>query len=802
MLFQDVRFALRSFLHRPWWTAVVLLTLAVGIGANTAIFSLFDAVLLRPLDYPDSERLVKIVGHNFATGETGNISPADFYDLQTESQSFASMGAHGWVGFFTITITGGSEPERVAGTQVTAGFFRTLGVTPSLGRSFTPEDDTNGAPPKVVLTDAFWQRRFGGDPAVLGTILTVDAVSREIIGVLPAHYRHPEPNPEREPALYTLYQFERGGAFRSGRFIRGLGRLREGSSVDEATAELATIARRLEEAFPETNTGRGVQAFPLKDAIVKNARTGLLVLLGAVGAVLLIACANVANLQLASGSQRRQELMIKAALGAGRGRLVRQLVTESLVLALVGGTLGVLIAYGASDFLALGAIPRAEELGFNVSVLAFAFITATFAAVLFGLAPALALSSGDLRRARKQSRPRQLLIACEVAVSLVLLVGAGLLMKSLAELESVPPGFESERVLTMQTSLPTARYEEGEQIPFYEMLYEQIRSIPGVRAVGAVNILPLSQNHSSDGFQIEERPVAKGEAPAAEARSVNIDYFQAMSIPLLTGRVFDERDRPDSSGVVVISDAMAKRFWPGEDPIGKRITYNRGLPQDARQDVGGPGSREIVGIVGNVKHVGLDDTDVAMFYTPYTQQPSYHTMTLVLRTSSEPELVAGAVRNELNGMDANIPLYAVRPLDAVVDKTVEAPRFRTYLLLVFAALALVLAVIGVYAVMGVSVIQRTQEIGIRMALGAGSVNLIKMLVAQSMKPVAWGLGIGLGLALGVTRLLDSLLFNVTATDVTVYAGVAALLALAALVAAFVPTLKAMRIDPVQTLRAE
>ena len=416
--------------------------------------------------------------------------------------------------------------------------------------------------------------------------------------------------------------------------------------------------------------------------------------------------------------------------------------------------------------------------------------------------PALALSSGEPRRARKQNRPRQLLVACEVAVSLVLLVGAGLLMKSLDELESVPPGFEPERVLTMQVSLPTARYEEGEQIPFYEMLYEQVRSIPGVGAVGGVNILPLSQNYSSDRFQIEERPVPKGEAPAAEARSVTNDYFQAMGIPLLRGRVFDERDRPDSPGAVVISVAMAKRFWAGEDPIGKRMTYNRGLPREQRQDVGGPGSREIVGIVGNVKHVGLDDTDVAMFYTPHTQQPSYHTMTLVLRTSMEPELVAGAVRSELNAMDASIPLYAVRRLDAVVEKTVEAPRFRTYLLGAFAALALVLAVLGVYAVMGVSVIQRTREIGIRMALGAGGVNLIKMLVAQSMKPVAWGLGIGLGLALVMARLLDSLLFNVTATDATVYAGVAALLAVAALAATFVPTLKATRIDPVQTLRAE
>jgi putative ABC transport system permease protein len=800
MVFQDIRFAVRSFLHRPGWTVVVLLTLAVGIGANTAIFSLFNAVVLRPLDYPESDRLVKILGSDLETGETRNISPADFYDFQSESESFESMGAHGWVGFFTIT--GDGDPERVAGTQVTAGFFTTLGVSPRLGRTFTLEDDREGVASTTLLTHAFWQRRFGGDPDVVGKSLEVNALVHEIIGVLPPSFRHPEPNPEREPELYTLYQFERGGAFRSGRFIRGIGRLSAGRSLDAARAELDGLARRLEQTYPESNKNRGVHLLTLKDAVVGEARTGVLVLLGAVIAVLLIACANIANLQLASGGARRHELAIKAALGAGRGRLVRQLVTESLVLAFIGGALGVVLAYWVRGFLMLRAVPRAEELDFSLPVLGFAFAAATIAAILFGLAPALALSSGDLRRESKRSRPRQLLVMGEVAVSMVLLVIAGLLIKSLSELRSVAPGFEPERVLTMQVSLPTARYEEGEQIPFYHALHEKVAAISGVGAAGAINILPLSQNYSSDGFQIDVRPAPEGESPSAEARSVANDYFQVMGIPLLRGRLFDGRERVDSPGVVVISDAMAKRFWPGEDPIGQRMTYNRGLPEETSQDVGGAGSREIVGIVGDVKHLGLDDSDVAMFYVPHSQQPSFHTMTLVLRTSADPDVIAGAIRAELSSMDPNIPLYAVRALDTIVEQTIDAPRFRTQMLGIFAAVALVVAVIGVYAVTGVSLVQRTKEIGIRMALGAAAPNLIKIIVAQSMKPVAWGLALGLAAALVVTRFLVSLLFNVSAMDITVYVAVAGMLALTALAAAIVPTLRALRIDPVRTLRTE
>ena len=625
MFWQDVRCAFRSFAQRPLWTAVVLATLAVGIGANTAIFSLVHTVLVRPLSYPDSGALVKIVGRNLDTGELRNISPADFYDFQAQSETIASMGAHGWVGFFTVT--GDDEPERVSGSNVTAGFFQTLGVTPQLGRLFVPDDDVEDAAPTVLLTHAFWQRRYGGRTSIVGEAIEVNAVVHDVIGVLPEDYRHPEPHPEREPALYSLYQFERAGAHRDGRFIRAIGRLHPGSSVEAAEVELVGIVARLEEEYPESNTARGVNVAPLKSAIVRDARAGLVVLFGAVVAVLLIACANIANLQLAEGQARRHELGIKVALGAGRGRLVRQLVTESFVLALIGGAFGFLLAYGAQGLLAARAIPRAEEMSFGLPVFFFTLALSSLTAVIFGLLPAWTISSGNLQnviadsgtKATSRRSYRHVLVACEVALSLVLLIAAGLFLKSLSELRGVAPGFEPERILTMQLSLPTARYEEGEQIPFYDALYERIAALPDVIAVGATNILPLGGNYSKDGFQINDRPQVIGERrTSAEARSVSPDYFEVMGIPLSRGRLFDVRDDVDAPGVVVISQSMAEKFWPGEDPLGRRITYNRGVPEEGQLDVGGTGSREIVGIVATSS---ISDSPMATF--PCSTRPSH-----------------------------------------------------------------------------------------------------------------------------------------------------------------------------------
>ncbi|HXV63548.1 MAG TPA: ABC transporter permease [Vicinamibacteria bacterium] len=809
MLRRDLALALRGFAKQPLLALVAVFTLAVAIGANTSIFSLVNAVLLRPLDYPEPESLVKIRGRDLETGVLRNLSPADFYDLAAASRTMESMGAHGWVGFFTVT--GELEPERVGGTTVTAGFFETLGVKPVIGRLFTEEDDQKDAPPTVVLTHAFWQRQFGGRFDVVGESLTVNAVSHEIVGVLPQGYTHPEPNPEREPALYTLYQFDRSDLSRDGRFVRAVGRLGEGRSLDEARAELESIAARLEETYPESNIHRGVHLESLKESIVSDARAGLLVLFGAVGAVLLIACVNLANLQLAHGAKRRHALAIHAALGASRFRLVRALVIESILLAFAGAALGLLLAYGTRGLITGRSIPRAGELSFDTWVFVFTFLVASLTSLVFGLVPALSLSNQNLgglvaeratRGASARRGSRRVLIAAEIAISVVLLVGAGLFVKSLTQLRSVAPGFRADRVLTMSVSLPLARYEEGEQIPFYEELYERLRSLPGLTSVGAINILPLTNNYSQDGFQIDDRPVPRGENPSAEARSVSAGYFDALGVPLLRGRLFDERDRVESPGVVIISEAMAERFWPNEDPVGKRITYNRGIPDELSLEVGGAGSREIVGIVGNVKHLGLDEGVIPMFYTPQPHQPSFHTMTLVLRTSLEAETVAGAVRAELARMDDQIPLYSIRPLDDVLDAAVASPRFRTIVVGLFAAVALGLALVGVYSVMRLVVSQREQEIGIRMALGARAGDVIGMLVGETMRPVVLGLLLGVIGALALGRFVASLLFGTTPSDPAVYVSVAVALALAALIATLAPSLRAARIDPIQTLRPE
>ncbi|MGH9323965.1 MAG: ABC transporter permease, partial [Vicinamibacteria bacterium] len=709
-----------------------------------------------------------------------------------------------------FTLSGGGEPERIAGSSVTAGFFETLGVRAALGRTFREEDDLPGAPSTAIITHSLWQNRFAGRADVPGTTVHVNAEPYEILGVLPDDYSHPEPLPDREPLLYTLYRFERGEC-RSCRFIRAVGRLREGRTIEEARAELAVVAERLEETYPDSNTGRGVYLSPLQDAIVGKSRSGLLVLYGAVGAVLLIACANLANLQLAQGASRRRTFAIQTALGAGRGRLVRQVLIESWILAAIGGTLGFFLASSARAYLAASAIPRASEVELDAAAFGFTFFLSSASAVLFGLAPALGLSSvspgsvlveSGSRGASSRSGTRRLLVGFEVALSLLLLVAAGLLGRSLLELRSVAPGFRTESVLTLSLSLPMARYPEGDQIPFYQELHQRIGSIPGVSAIGATNILPLTDNYSSDSFRIDERPTPTGRRPSAEARSVSSGYFAAMGIALLRGRLFDERDREGSPGVVVISEAMAEKFWPGEDPLGERITYNRAIPDELAEEVGGPGGREIVGIVGNVKHLGLDEADVPMFYTPDSHHPSFHTMTLVVRSTGSMDAVVGAISREVSSMDPEVPLYSVRRLDDVLDGAVTEERFRAYVVGVFAFAAFALAVLGVYGLMRLAVTQRRREIGIRIALGARARDVVRMLVGESMIPVLWGLAAGGASAILLARFLKSLLFRVDAGDPWVFGAVAIALAGSALAAALIATLSAARLDPALTLREE
>jgi putative ABC transport system permease protein len=814
MLLQDLRYSFRALAKKPAFAAVAIITLSLGIGATTAIFSVVQAVLLRPLEYPGADRLVKIIGFEPSEGTTGNLSPADFLDLRRDSTTLERMGANGFVGL--ATIGGSGQAERVGSVQVTDGFFDTLQVQPQLGRLFVAADDQPGAARVVVLSDGFWRRRFAADPAIVGREITFNATPVTVIGVLPRSFRHIEINPERPADVFSTFRFDPADANRGAHFIRAIGRLKDGVPLASARAELVTIAQRLEQQYPVSNLDQSVQVDPLLDAIVGESRPVLLLLLGAVIVVLLVACANVANLLLARGTGRLRELALRAAIGADRRRLVRQMLTESAVLSLMGAAGGLLVAVAAMRVLstmASASVPRADQIGLDPSVLLFAVAVSLATSVVFGLMPALSLSRQDLTDALKEGGrqggggvgrgARQLLIAAEVALSIVLLVGAGLLIRSLQHLQGVDPGFETEQVVAMEVSLPVARYEEGDQMPFYQRLEERLRALPGVREVGAANILPLSNSYDSRGVQIEDDPKPDGQGRSPQSRSVTPGYFAAMGIPLVAGRNFDAFDTEDRQRVVIVSESMARQYWPGAaDVVGKRITYNSGIPDEQQQVVGGPGSRIVVGVAGDVKHLSLDEQAVPMFYTPHTQQPSYHTMRMVVRAEVPPASLTGQVRAQLGEMDSEVPLSQVTTLAAAVSSTVAAPRLRATLLGLFAGLAMLLAAIGVYGVVAYLVGQRTQEIGVRRALGAQARDVVAMLVRESMRPVLAGIGIGVVGAFALSRALAAMLFEVSATDVTTYAIACGVLAAAALLASIIPARRAMGVDPITAVRGQ
>ncbi|HUQ87352.1 MAG TPA: ABC transporter permease [Vicinamibacterales bacterium] len=815
MFIQDLRYAFRGLLRRPGFTAVAVITLSLGIGATTAIFSVVQAVLLRPLEYQASDRLLKIRGFDKKDGTVGNLSPGDFMDFARDAKTLEHAGANGFVGLFTVG-GGVGEAERVGGVNVTAGFFSTLGVQPALGRLFDSADDTPTAETMVVLSDGFWRRRFGADPGIVGKAIALNARPATVIGVLPPSYRHLEINPERPADVFAAFGFDPAQPNRGGHFIRAVARLKDGVSIEQARAELESIAARLEQQFPKSNINLGVKVEPLLESMVSESRPVILLLSAAVIVVLLVACANVANLLLAHGTGRLRELALRAAIGADRKQLVRQMLTESTALSLLGAAGGLLVAFAATralTALAATGIPRADQIGLNGGVLAFALIAAVATSVVFGLMPALHLSKQDLNDALKEGGrsqgtsigrgARELLIVAEVAMSIVLLVGAGLLIRSLWQLQEVNPGFTTDKVLAMEVSLPTARYKEGEQMPFYQRLEERIGAKPGVAAVGAINILPLSANYDSRGIQVEDQPKPEGQGYAPQARSVTPGYFAAMGIPLLAGRNFDAHDLDEGQLVVVVSEAMARKYWPGEpNVIGKRITFNSGIPTEKQQVVGGPGSRVVIGVAGNVKHLGLDEDEVPMFYTPHTQQPSYHTMRVVVRADAEPAALTRMVREELTQMDREVPLSQVTTLSRALDATVAAPRMRANLLGLFAALAMILAAIGVYGVVAYMVGQRTQEIGVRRALGAKAMDVMMMLMREAMRPVAIGIVIGIAGAYAMTRLLAAMLFGISATDVTTYLIACAVLGIAALLASIVPARRALAVDPITAVRGQ
>lgn len=802
---------LRRLVQRPGFTLVAVGTLALAIGANAAIFTLVEAVWLRPLPFPDPGRLVQVRSVDTDDGQVGNLSPADFLDFARESRAFQQMGAHGWVGSFTVAGAVG-DAERVGGVNVTDGFFQTLGVAAARGRLFDAADDAPEAARTVVLSDGFWRRRFGADPAIVGSTLLIDAQPSLVIGVLPAWFRHVEENPDRTADVFVPYGFNRAAPNRGGHFIRGVGRLASTVQLEQARAELETIAARLEREYPVSNHGVTVHLEPLHDAVVGDARRSLTLVSAGVALVLVVACANLANLLLAAGAGRQREFAVRMAMGATRGRVARQLLAESLALGSLGSVAGLVVAsWGGAALARLAgtALPRLADAGMNVRVLLFAAACGVSSALIFGAWPAWHLSRealfGALQASGRQPhgavrrRARETFVAVQAALAIVLLVGAALLVRSLWALERVPSGFTPAQVLAMSVSLPVATYAEGEQIPFYERLQQRVSVLPGVTAVGAVNILPLSSNYDSRGIQIEDHPKPEGQGEAPQARSVTPGYFSAIGIPLVRGRLFDARDVEGGPRVVVISEAMARRYWPGEDPIGRRITFNSGIPAAEQQAVGGPGSREVVGIVGDVRHMALDEDEVPMFYTPHAQQPSYHTMTLVVRSAGAAEALPAAARVSLREMDPAVPLYQVRTLEQVVSRAAATPRLRALLTGLFAMLAALVSGLGVYGVISYLVAQRTHEFGVRMSLGATAGDVARLVLADALRPVAAGVGIGVVGAWALGRMLQGFLFGVSAADPLSFAAAVVLLLGAALVATLVPGRRVRRVTPLEAL---
>ncbi|CAN5880254.1 ABC transporter permease [soil metagenome] len=808
-LLQDIRYAARRLLKSPGFTLVAVLTLALGIGANSAIFSVVNAVLLRSLPFAEPEQLV--VFGTTKRGEeprAGSMSPPDYMSLREHNRSFSDVSAFSYGG---ATLTGMDEPERIEAAWVSAGFFELFGAAPVLGRTIAPEEVQPGNTTVAVLSYAMWQQPFGGDPDVIGRTITLNGVTRTIIGVAPRGFDFPQKRALWVPLTHNEFFSSETAVNRRAQYLNVAGRLRPGVSVEQAAAEVRSLAAQLEQQFPETNTNVTLATLPLHEVMVGEVRTPLLVLLGAVGLVLLIACANVANLLLARAAAREGEIAVRAALGAGRGRLVRQLLTESVLLGLIGGALGLLLAYWGTTLLSalrLEGIPRLDEIGLDGAVVGFTLVVALLTGAIFGLIPALQATRTDLTSTLREggrgalggvrgSHARSMLVVSEMALAVMLLIGAGLLIRSFLQLQQVDPGFRTEQALAFDLELPSQSYSEGpQQAEFFRALIERLQPLPGVQAVSAVNILPMANDRFIINFDVEGRDEAPpGERPVLEVRVATPDYFRTMGIPLRRGRAFGDADRADAPPVVVINEMAARRYFPDEDAIGQRIRLGWG-PGDDRFAGG-----EVVGVVADVRQVGPSEDYVPEIYLPYTQVP-VSDMSVIVRTAGDPLALAGVLRSQVRELDPNLPLSNLRTLDQLVAQSVAQPRFYMLLLTVFAAVALALAAIGIFGVMSYSVAQRTREIGIRVALGAEPQRVLQLVVGRALRLALLGVAVGLLGALALTRLLESLLFGVSTTDPLTFVAVAVLLAAVALLASYLPARRASGVDPIVALRAE
>jgi len=802
---QDLRYGVRMLTKNPGFTVVAVLALTLGIGANTAIFSVVNSVLLRPLPYSEPGRLVQLweVDAKKKTSEMPASYP-NFADWRDQKNAFEEVAAYSdW----TFNLTGTGEPERIRSAIISPAFFSTLGIKPIRGRIFLSGEDERGKDLVAVISESLWRRRFDSDPNIVGRSLNLDDKSFTVIGVIARGVQAPLLSDEIE--LWAPLSHGFGFTDRDSHYLNVVARLKPDATLQQAQADMNTIAGRLEQQYPESNKGRSVRVVSLNEQIVGDFRTSLLVMLGAVVFVLLIGSANVANMSLARATARQKEMAIRTALGAGRWRIVRQLLTESVLLSLLSGTLGLLVAIWGIDLLVAlspADLPRVREVTIDLRVLAFTLAVSLLTGILFGLLPALQASRPNLNERLKtgggsatggtnRQHLRGSLVIAEIALSLVLLVGAGLLIRSFLRLQAVNPGFNPTNVLTMQIDLSGPKYKTGAQvIAFHNQLLERLKQLPGVQHASTRSFVPIANDASFAylRFNVEGRQ-ADDSAPAAFYNGVSPEYFQTMMIPLLKGRGFSERDVRGSQNVAIVNGTLARRYFGSEDVMGKRISVED-KPKEEDWIT-------IVGVVGDTKPRELRSEPVAELYMPYGQQPE-RGMSLMIRYREGGTGVAAAVRNEVLALDKDQPIYSIRTLESVLSESVAGPRFRMLVLGIFAGMALILAGVGIYGVISYGVSQRTREIGIRMALGAQATDVLKLVVKGGMMLVLIGVALGLAGALALTRLLSTLLFAVTPTDAATFATVSVGLIVVALFACFIPARRATKVDPLVALRYE
>jgi putative ABC transport system permease protein len=802
-LFQDIRYGLRALLSKPAFTIVAVLALALGIGANTAIFSVVNSVLLRPLAYPESERLVMVWEERTSLGFPADTpAPANFFDWREQQSVFEDMAAMADRAF---NLTGTGEPEKIEGQRVSASFFPLFGVAPMRGRAFLPEDDMPESSPVVIIGHALWQRRFGGDEGLLNQTISLNGQPHTVVGIMPPGFDFPERNQMWLPIAFSQDEASRRGSH----YLMVVARLKQGVSLTQAQTEMSAIAARLEQQYPQTNTALGAKVVPIHEELVGNLRPALLILLGAVALVLLIACANVANLLLARAASRQKEIAIRSALGANRSRLVRQFLTESMLLSITGGAAGLLLAFAGLKALTALIPPelfRGREISMDGSVLIFTIALSLLTGVIFGLAPAMQAAKINLNETLKEggkgtvapSRPRlrSALVIAEIALALVLLVGAGLLINSFLRLSNVEAGFKTDNLLTVEVVPQQNKYDTVEKrTAFYTQVLERVGALAGVESAGVITNLPLTFKGNNASFTVEGLPEPPPDQVAiAATRLISPDYFRTMSIQLVSGRGFTRQDINDRAQVAIISETMARTYWPGEEAIGKRIKIGRYSSTNPWIT--------IIGVAANVRQFELETETRPQLYLPYSQLDFFEPRHLVVKTTGDPLSFVASAREAVWSVDRDQPVSNVSTMETIVSESLAGRRLTMLLLGIFAGLALLLAAVGIYGLISYAVTQRTHEIGIRMALGANSRNVLGMVVGDSIRMIAIGVGVGLAAAFFLTRFMRSLLFGVSETDPVTFAVIPALLAAVALAATYIPARRATRVDPMVALRHE